>query len=162
MTPSEQAKQYAAEHGYTLTRVENLIIIKRDGHDIGTVSKYDRALRMMQSDQIASVEVESALFPEVAGEHLEAISDNLNVPAALLKSVADSESSSAIRSDTFARRSEATRKYSQNKPWRIVERGQDGKDRHHWDSFPNYAAAIKVLRRCYAGLKNIRIAYHPY
>lgn len=121
MTPSEQAKQYAAEHGYTLTRVENLIVIKRDGHDIGAVSKYDRALRMMQSDQ-----AESALFPD-----------------ATFKQVADSESS-AIRPERVRRIAADMRPR-----WRVWHK-HPMRELSGWNDFHNYADAVRAVRMIYS------------
>ena len=51
MTPSEQAKQYAAENGFTITSnySRRRYIVSRGDHVIGERAKYDDVLRLMQS-----------------------------------------------------------------------------------------------------------------
>jgi len=70
MTPSEQAKKYAAENGYNLISnysIRRIMVVKGD-RKIGEYAKYDGALRAMQADVSASGVVEAALFPELARE----------------------------------------------------------------------------------------------
>lgn len=66
MTPSEQAKKFAAENGYNLISnysIRRIMVVKGD-RKIGEYAKYEGALRAMQADVSASGVVEAALFPE--------------------------------------------------------------------------------------------------
>lgn len=63
MTPSEEAKQFAADHGYTIRRdVDRLFVTQGERH-VGNCGKYPQVLRLMADDFAKQARMRAPAMP---------------------------------------------------------------------------------------------------